>query len=311
MADICHCFDLCGLLDEHATEAGLQSLALLYQIRNTTIQTPASPWTGYFASVHGGSSKLPLYLSQIDQFQLNSHRWRAKHPLAHNPFKDCSYGQMHKQCAADACKAWDNELQSGEELQPMPLAKFSWPVATMGSSKGLHSDSLSIDLILRKRNLKDSNHNLAATQDQAGQFDQATIGETASGEPNAVAALPSLQPQTSSRPTEMDAIAALLGLLALYLLVETVVWFRRTRSSRASRAAIRRKDAPPNSVLPAKANGTVKGSKKSGMKSPKACQSKASGSRRSSYSPLAATSEQWTDAPDACSASGGTFAGVV
>ena len=165
--------------------------------------------------------------------------------------------------------------------------------------------------MLRKRNLEESdNHDLAATQDQIRQTERVIIGEVASGESIKIVAAPSSNFETTTRVPETDAIAALLGLLFVYLIVEVFLWLRR-KCSRTAREDTRRADAQSNPRQALKASGSGKGSNKGSMRSPKTCRSKASGSRRSSYSPLAATSAQCTDVSDACSESGSTFSGIV
>jgi hypothetical protein len=116
----CFCFDLCPRGDPFANDNGEEFVA---RTRGVMITNPASPWiTGYLGAVYNGRAPVPFNLSRLHFFHLNTPAWRAKHPRAFNPFRDCQRRHTQAQCDWHQCTALRAELRDEPDWENFQTA---------------------------------------------------------------------------------------------------------------------------------------------------------------------------------------------
>ncbi|KAL1514593.1 hypothetical protein AB1Y20_003687 [Prymnesium parvum] len=117
----CFCIDLCARRGE----------AFLGRTRGVVIHDAASPWSAYFDAVYNGRAPRPFNLSRLTLFYQNTPHWRAAHPTAPSPFRDCEAGSHAHACDERTCAPWYAELLPTPRRME-PVAVLQWPMWPAG-----------------------------------------------------------------------------------------------------------------------------------------------------------------------------------
>ena len=122
----CFCFDLCPKEDGYLSAEGDW---FVLHTRGVEIASPTSPWIEhYFRAVYNGRTQLPFSMSPLTTFYQHSPAWRAKHPFAFSPFRDCVRWDDQAQCGRELCDQWTTDLrQTPGPASPHGVAAQLWP----------------------------------------------------------------------------------------------------------------------------------------------------------------------------------------